>query len=444
MSKEDGILNLDFTGTDPQSPSSINFYLSNNMFKMFVGIYLITVYDPRSVINDGFHDLIKMYIPEGCKPALAGLHTDMAITSHSHSLCLALLPVSSIHCNPRTNGFTQRLGIPLAVPCSVLLGSILRASKGTLLNPVRPAALSTRTHLLGRVMDLLSGLLGQKAPEFMTAGGFSDSPHFMYSGYREDGRWFQLYQIGFGGVPARPHGDGMDGTSLWPAMKSVPNEFLELYFPLRIEEYFTVTDSGGAGLYRGGNGQRIVYRFLEPGEISLHDDRCIIPPWGVLGGEPGVRSSKVLVHHGSGRREVLQSKCDHIRVEQGDILEWQTWGGGGYGDPLKRDANIVALEVHRKLVSFEGAKRYGVVVRPDYTVDEAATDSLRAKVASAREWVKPEVFNRGGSIGELRAKVFEETGLHPPRLPSEVPLRGPMTGLPHIRAWMQAHDQIKE
>ncbi|KAF7316916.1 putative hydantoin utilization protein [Mycena chlorophos] len=394
MSKEDGILNLDFTGTDPQSPSSINYYLSHNMFKMFVGIYLITVYDPRSVINDGFHDLIKMHIPEG-----------------------------------------------------------------TLLNPVRPAALSTRTHLLGRVMDLLSGLLGQKAPEFMTAGGFSDSPHFMYSGYREDGRWFQLYQIGFG-VLVFYRISGMDGTSLWPAMKSVgtfvanntqvltfykvPNEFLELYFPLRIEEYFTVTDSGGAGLYRGGNGQRIVYRFLEPGEISLHDDRCIIPPWGVLGGEPGGRSSKVLVHHGSGRREVLQSKCDHIRVEQGDMLEWQTWGGGGYGDPLKRDANIVALEVHRKLVSFEGANRYGVVVRPDYTVDEAATDALRAKVASAREWVKPEVFNRGGSIDELRAKAFEETGLHPPRLPSEVPLRGPMTGLPHIRAWMQAHGQIKE
>ena len=56
--------------------------------------------------------------------------------------------------------------------------------EGCLLKPIRPAALSCRTHMLGRILDILSGLLGQKAPEFMTAAGFSDSPHFMYSGKR--------------------------------------------------------------------------------------------------------------------------------------------------------------------------------------------------------------------------------------------------------------------
>jgi len=281
----------------------------------------------------------------------------------------------------------------------------------------------------------------------MTAGGFSDSPHFMYSGFRENGKWFQLYQIGFGGIPARPHGDGMDGHCLWPAMKSVPNEFLELYYPLRIEEYNTVTDSGGPGVYRGGNAQRIFYRFLEEGEISIHDDRWLSKPWGVLGGEPGGRSSKILVHHGDGseRREVLHSKQDHIRVQKGDLLEWLTWGGGGYGDPLKRDAKFVALEVHRGLVSFEGAKRYGVVVNPDYTVNGPATEALRLEIANARPLnAKPEVFNRGGTWEELRANALAETGLPAPKLPWEVPLRGPMTGLPHIRAWMKSHGQIKE
>jgi 5-oxoprolinase (ATP-hydrolysing) len=96
-------------------------------------------------------------------------------------------------------------------------------------------------------------------------------------------------------------------------MKSVPNEFLELYYPLRIEEYNTVTDSGGPGVYRGGNAQRIFYRFLEEGEISIHDDRWLSKPWGVLGGEPGGRSSKILVHHGdgSGRREVVSAFKSH-------------------------------------------------------------------------------------------------------------------------------------
>ncbi|KAJ7178558.1 5-oxoprolinase [Mycena crocata] len=382
MSKKNGILKFDFDGTDPQSPSSVNYYLSHNMFKMFVGIYLVTVYDPRCVVNDGFHDLVEIHIPEG-----------------------------------------------------------------TLLNPMRPAALSTRTHLLGRVMDVLSGLLGQKSPEFLCAGGFSDSPHFMLSGFRENGQWFQLYQIGFGGIPARPHGDGMDGHCLWPAMKAVPNEYLECYYPLRIEEYNTVTDSGGPGLFRGGNAQRIFYRFLEEGEISIHDDRWLSKPWGVVGGEPGGRSSKILVHDGDGseRREILQSKRDHIRVQKGDLLEWLTWGGGGYGDPLKRDAQLVALEVHRGLVSFEGAKRYGVVVNFDYSVDEGATQALRLKIASARPInTKPEIFNRGGTMEELRATALAETGLPPPKQPWEVPLRGPMTGLPHIREWMKRHGQIKE
>lgn len=54
--------------------------------------------------------------------------------------------------------------------------------EGSLLKPIRPAALSCRTHVVARLLDLLSGLLGQKAPQFMTAAGFSDSPHFMYSG----------------------------------------------------------------------------------------------------------------------------------------------------------------------------------------------------------------------------------------------------------------------
>lgn len=300
-------------------------------------------------------------------------------------------------------------------------------------------------------MDLLSGLLGQKAPDFMTAGGFSDSPHFMYSGFREeDGSWFQLYQIGFGGIPARPHGDGMDGHCLWPAMKSVPNEFLELYYPLRIEQYNTVTDSGGPGLYRGGNAQRIYYRFLEEGEISVHDDRWLSKPWGVLGGEPGARSRKTLVHYSEGaenpRREALQSKRDHIKVRKGDLLEWETWGGGGYGDPLTRDPAVVALEVHRGLVSFAGAKRYGVIVNDhDFRPDEAKSKALRKEMAEAREKSGNDptkmVFNRGGTWDELKRKCLEETGLEPPKWPWEVPMRGPHMGLPHIRKWLEDHGQ---
>ena len=86
-----------------------------------------------------------------------------------------------------------------------------------------------------------------------------------------------------------------DGHSLWPSFTNVPCEFLESYFPLRIDVYESITDSGGPGLHRGGNGISTGYRFLEPGEISIHDDRWLTYPWGVNGGLPGGRSNKLMV-----------------------------------------------------------------------------------------------------------------------------------------------------
>jgi N-methylhydantoinase B len=280
----------------------------------------------------------------------------------------------------------------------------------SLLKPQRPAALSCRTHALGRLFDVLAGLLGQCQPEFLCAAGFSSSPHLMYSGRYPDGEWYQLYQIGFGGVPARPRGDGFDGHSMWPSFTNVPNEYLEAYYPLRIDTYETVQDTGGAGTTRGGNGIHTAYRFLAHGEVSIHDDRWFTKPWGVLGGEPGARSSKVLETR-LGSRRVLPSKCDHVEVEPGDVLHFITWGGGGWGEPLERDSELVLQDVRRGLVTVAGARTYGVVVADDQ-IDQVATsrlrDEMRARLGSAA------TFTHGGSIDELRSRCLEETGLPAP------------------------------
>jgi N-methylhydantoinase B len=236
----------------------------------------------------------------------------------------------------------------------------------------------------------------------------------MYSGYDSNGEWYQLYQITFGGIPGKPFGDGPDGHSLWPAFTNVPNEFLESYFPLRIEVYETLTDTGGAGKFRGGNGLRIGYRFLEPGEISIHDDRWLTYPWGVNGGEPGARSKKTLVRK-DGSVQLLASKLDHVKVEAGDLLLADTWGGGGCGDPLERDPAKVLFDVEAGLVSVEGAKRYGVVVN-DSKLDEPATKQLRENMRNERGATK--LFNRGfESIEELKGRCLAETGLPPPSTP---------------------------
>ena len=351
MWREGSVAIFDFDGTDPQAQSSVNFYLNEDMFKMFFGSFTINVVDPQIVFNDGFYDLVEVRIPQG-----------------------------------------------------------------TLLKPNFPAALSGRTHALGRIFDILGALLGMGAPEQMlNAAGFSDSPHLFYSGYDDKGEWFQLFQIGFGGIPGRPVGDGPDGHSLWPGFTNVPNEFIESYFPLRIERYETIPDSGGAGLHRGGNGLSVAYRFLCDGEVGIHDERWLTYPWGVLGGETGMRSSKRLVRI-NGTEEWLPAKAEGVKVKSGDLLYFNTWGGGGWGDPYQRDPELVRQDVRRRLVTTEGARRYGVIISDDGAVDQAATRQLRAELVAQRTDVP--LFNMGGDVEDIRARCERETRMPAPVKPT--------------------------
>ncbi len=348
--REGDVAIFDFAGTDPQAKSSINFYLNEEMFKMFFGSFTINLFDPGILFNDGFYELVDVRIPDG-----------------------------------------------------------------SLLKPKFPAALSGRTHALGRIFDVMGGVLGQGAPDAMNAAGFSDSPHLFYSGYDKNGEWFQLFQIGFGGIPGRPAGDGPDGHSLWPGFTNVPNEFIEAYFPLRIVKYEPIVDSGGAGLHRGGNGLSVAYEFLVDGEIAVHDERWLTYPWGVRGGEPGMRSTKRLVRT-DGSEQWLPAKCDGVKVNEGDVLYFNTWGGGGWGDPLERDPELVRVDARRGLVSQQGARRYGVVIGDDGSVDAAATEALRKEMAAGRGDV--ELFNFGGTIEEIKARALDETHLPAPESPN--------------------------
>jgi N-methylhydantoinase B len=236
-----------------------------------------------------------------------------------------------------------------------------------------------------------------------------------YSGGDRKGEWFQLYSIGFGGIPGRPLGDGPDGHSLWPSFVNIPCEFLESYYPLRIEKWETVADTGGAGLHRGGNGVDVAYRFLEPGTIAIHDDRWLMYPWGVNGGAPGARGRKY-IDRADGSAEILPSKCHDVPVAPGDVLHFVTWGGGGWGDPLERDPALVALEVRRGLVTTDGARAYGVAVTGAGQVDADATGELRASLRAARPETLP-VFDKGGTMEEILARCEEETGLPAPTRP---------------------------
>ena len=310
---------FDWTGTSAQAPGPINFYLHEGMFKMFIGVYMIMVFDPQILFNDGFYDLIHVTLP-----------------------------------------------------------------KGSLVHPDFPAALGCRTHALSRQFDVLGGALSKKAPEMATAAGYGSSPHFLYSGVDAKGRSFQLMEILYGGIPGRPVGDGMDGHSWWPLFENIPSEYLESYYPMLIEKYGSIPDTGGAGLHRGGNGVEKVYLLLEEGEISIHDDRHETQPWGILGGTPGGCSEKWLVRK-DGSQEPLPSKIDNVKVRNGDRIIFRTAGGGGWGDALEREPAKVRNDVARRLLSRKAARDgYGVVVSEKFDIDERATRDLRDTMRSSR------------------------------------------------------------
>ena len=345
---------FDWSGTDPQAMGPVNFYLSEGMFKMFIGIYLIMVNDPQILFNDGFYPLLHIILPEGC-----------------------------------------------------------------LLRPRFPSALGCRTHALARMFDVLGGALCKQAPEINTAAGYGTSPYMLYSGWGEKGDFFFAMEILYGGIPGRPIGDGMDGHSWWPLFENIPTEYLEAYYPLRIDGYTTITDSGGPGLHRGGNGVEKRYIYLEPGQVSIHDDRWLTRPWGVLGGLPGGRSEKILKRL-DGTEERLPSKCDEIEVVPGDMLVYRTAGGGGWKDRLDRPIEAVVKDVSYGLVSSGYAKEgYGVVINADGSADEAATAQERERQRTERGDAL--AFDYGPPLAEVLANCKAETGLEPP-IPA-VPLR---------------------
>lgn len=133
-----------------------------------------------------------------------------------------------------------------------------------------------------------------------------------------------------------------------------------------------------------------------------------------------------------------------LTTANSDLLEWQTWGGGGLGDPLTRPAETVALEVRRKLVTVEGAKRaYGVVINPaTLQVEEAATETLRADIEKAEAGKEAPLYDRGGTMEELVARCREETGFEPPKPQWTEEIYGPHVALPYVQEWYKKGREI--
>jgi N-methylhydantoinase B len=279
--------------------------------------------------------------------------------------------------------------------------------EGSVLNPKPPAPLSNRLVVMARQFDVLQAVYGKALAAFKVSGSYGTSPNLVYSGTKQSGEPFQTMEILYGGIPAVPGKDGLDGHSWWPEFLGVPAEYMESYYPLIIEEYSAKRDSCGAGEFRGGCGVKKIYRFLADGSITYQDDRAHTYPYGVDGGKPGAPSAKALIRE-SGEEIELPSKVRDVPVYEGDRLVFETAGAGGLGDPLERDPESVARDVRWNLVSREAAEEeYGVVLSDDQ-VDAEKTETRREELRGQRHGDLPE-FDHGPlpSIQEQRKEVAE-------------------------------------
>jgi N-methylhydantoinase B len=254
------------------------------------------------------------------------------------------------------------------------------APVGTVVNPAPPGATGAKGVAAFRIVDTLFGAVARALPGHVPAAGDGGATIVALGG-REDGRAFVLVDVVMAAWGGRPGVDGVDGISSHASNgRNTPVEVIEAAYPVRVLRYEMVPDTGGAGQFRGGLATRrdYVYVGTQPATLQLRTDRNPTRPWGLQGGGTGTNSHNAIVAPDV-ERTVLATKFT-ITVAPGAVLEHQTAGSGGYGDPELRDPAAIRRDLREGKVSPAAARRdYGVSFPADepVPVGHEVTTSMR-------------------------------------------------------------------
>jgi N-methylhydantoinase B len=256
------------------------------------------------------------------------------------------------------------------------------APKGSIFNPIAPAAAEARFCQIQRMADFV-------IPEKSTAGNAATLSFAAYSGVRPSGDYWVFLEVNEAATGGRPNSDGVDTVEeLMRNTRNNPLEDLGMHLPLICDRYEIRDDAPpGAGKYRGGAGVVKSQRYLTPGFMTHESDRHLDAPWGAFGGKPGA-VGKMEIYNIKDPSNVRQeySKFSGLRTEEGDVVSYISPSGGGFGSPLERDTAKVLDDVLDDIISVDEARDdYGVVMTAvddgyGWQVDEAATEKLRASM----------------------------------------------------------------
>jgi N-methylhydantoinase B len=214
--------------------------------------------------------------------------------------------------------------------------------------------------------------------------------------------------MGASGGPGTPHNDGWINYGLPVVAGLMYRDSVEIdeqKYPIIYRTIRLVPDSGGAGRFRGGVGSvlELRVRTAAPAVANTAGDGVRHAPYGLLGGRDGAVHRYRLVSRG--RTRVLRTKEVGIPVQPGDVFLIESSGGGGYGPPWERDAELVAGDVRGGFVSPASAReRYGVVIE-DGHVDLPATEALRAEMRGRNDGAH---FDLGAGRREYEAIMTRE------------------------------------
>ena len=220
------------------------------------------------------------------------------------------------------------------------------APLGTLINSKFPAAVAARANTAQRIVDVVIGALAPAIPEAAVgaANGANTTAVFFGHDPRHDRDYVYLETLG-GGFGGRFTKDGKDGVQVHITNTSnLPVESIEMEYPLLVESYGFVEDSGGAGKYRGGLGLRRVVRPVgHTMTFSGQGERFVNRPWGLFGGGSGGTGKFVKL---SGGAEVpLPTKPANLDVKANEAIVIETPGAGGYGKPQEREAAAIENDI---------------------------------------------------------------------------------------------------
>ena len=233
---------------------------------------------------------------------------------------------------------------------------------GTVTHVLMPGASSMRGITGYRISDVMNGALAQLVPHRVPAAGEGGSTLAFFTG-RVGGEPFVYSELVVGTWGGRPVADGNDGlANPCASMANIPVELAESDWPILIERYGLVTDSGGAGRFRGGLAVERVWRALVPDTaVHVRSDRQVHRPYGLAGGLEGGASS-TLIFRADGSLERMPPMFVGL-LQPGDVLHHRMPGGGGFGDPSERDRESVLRDVLDEKISAAAARElYGVEV----------------------------------------------------------------------------------